>query len=78
MSKTIFAAAGAGAIYALSAFAAQALPLAPAGGPTLVEQAAQGCGRGFARGPRGVCRPLVRRKACYVVRTPRGPTRVCR
>ena len=57
-------------LFAASAFAiglgfmsmsAQAMPLAPldqqAASPEII-QVAQGCGRGFHRGPAGACRPL--------------------
>jgi hypothetical protein len=79
------------------ASAANAAPAAPVSGLAdsgLVEQVAQGCGRGFARGPRGFCRPIRRGfygpgprvrahgwggpRRCWVARTPYGPRRVCR
>ena len=59
---------------------ASAMPVAPQQSASpLVQHVAQGCGPGFARGPRGYCRPM-RRMAprCFVRRTPYGPRRICR
>jgi hypothetical protein len=57
--KTIFAAA----LFAITVGgigAASAMPVAPlsAADTAGVIQVAQGCGPGFARGPRGGCRPM--------------------
>jgi len=74
---------------------ANAAPAAPASGLAgsgLVEHVAEGCGPGFFRGPRGVCRPMrggygrpafgprpgYGPRRCWVDRTPFGPRRVCR
>jgi hypothetical protein len=59
--KTIFAAALlVASIGGLGA--ASAMPVAPlnAADTAAVIQVAQGCGPGFARGPRGGCRPMYR------------------
>lgn len=60
MRTTIFAGLGAAMLLAGSAIGAQAMPLgtSTAGPAPLVEHVAQGCGPGFARGPRGFCRPM--------------------
>lgn len=73
----------AAAIVAASAIAgvssSQAAPFAPLGGSqdSLIEQAAQGCGRGFARDHRGFCRPMAARpgyrEPVVVVPPRRGP-----
>lgn len=55
--------------------AANAMPLAPlsAADTAAVIQVAQGCGPGYARGPRGFCRPMDRGyRAPLVVVRPRG------
>ena len=67
---------------------AQAAPLgvgaAPAlAGGALVEQVAQGCGPGWARGPYGRCRPSYGPRPfygrrCFLRPTPFGPRRICR
>lgn len=74
--KTILAAA----VFAIAGLgAANAMPVVPLGAADTAEviQIAQGCGRGYARGPRGGCRPMgvvvVRRSPVVVVR----PGRVC-
>ncbi|MDB5512840.1 MAG: hypothetical protein JWR08_2323 [Enterovirga sp.] len=79
-----------GAAHAAPAGPASAAGLAGAG---IVEHVAQGCGPGFARGPRGFCRPMRRGgfgargfygppraygRRCVVRPTPFGPRRVCR
>jgi len=74
-ASVLFAAAVAGS------GAASAMPLAPlsAADHAGVTQVAQGCGPGFARGPRGGCRPMGRRGPALVipgVAVIRGP-RVC-
>jgi len=79
MRKTMIAGLVGAAFVGLSALGAQAF--SPASAPSaspLVEQAAMGCGHGFARGPGGVCRPLGYRPRCVVRRTPHGPRRICR
>lgn len=84
MRHGLITALGAGIVLAVAGTSAQALPVAPApDAAPLVQQAAQGCGPGFFRGPRGFCRPMVRRgfyrgPRCFVRRTPFGPRRVCR
>jgi hypothetical protein len=64
---------------------AQALPVPPSlGAAPLLEHVAEGCGRGFYRNARGVCRPMrgfrrgpvVRR--CVVRITRFGRERICR
>ena len=70
-----------GAALALSSASALAFPAAPASGPApLVQTVAEGCGPGFFRGPRGVCRPMGGRRVqtCVTRRTPRGVVRTCR
>lgn len=54
-----FAAAFAASLSVVGATSAQAMPLAPIGGAqdSLIERAAQGCGRGYERDRRGFCRP---------------------
>ncbi len=54
--KSVFAAAFVAAAL-IGVSSASAMPLAPAPGTTDVIPVAQGCGPGFHRGPRGVCRP---------------------
>jgi hypothetical protein len=69
--KKIFAAAlFAASIAGLGA--ASAMPLAPlaSADTAAVIQVAQGCGPGFARGPMGGCRPMVRRGPVIVDRGP--------
>jgi hypothetical protein len=75
-----------------AATAAPAAPIAGLAGSDLIEQVAQGCGRGFARGPRGFCRPIrafgpprgyarprfYGPRRCFVRATPYGPRRICR
>lgn len=65
--KGIIAAAFAASLGVVGATSAGAMPLAPFGGAQdgLIEHVAQGCGPGFGRDARGVCRPFARE--------PRGP-----
>lgn len=58
--KTIFAAALFAATVAGFGAANAAMPIAPLGAADTAEiiQVAQGCGPGYARGPRGFCRPM--------------------
>jgi hypothetical protein len=68
MKKILAAALFAATVGGLGA--ANAMPLAPLGATTdnaSIIQVAQGCGPGFARGPRGGCRPMFRGPP------PRGP-----
>lgn len=78
MKRRILIACGT-ALLLSAAGGAQALP-GPAPGVSggLVQQAAEGCGRGFFRNARGVCRPMRGMRRCVVRRTPWGPRRICR
>lgn len=61
MSRVTFLGIGAGVLMSLSAFGAQAMPVAGdvgVGGSPLVETVADGCGRGYRRGRSGYCRPF--------------------
>ncbi|WP_375459058.1 GCG_CRPN prefix-to-repeats domain-containing protein [uncultured Enterovirga sp.] len=61
MSRAAYLGIGAGMLMFLSTFGAQAMPVAgPIGADVapLVEQVADGCGRGFRRGRAGFCRPF--------------------
>lgn len=69
------------------AFGASAAPLTPMAGDTingaaLIGNVAFGCGPGFAPGPFGRCRPILRRRfygpRCVIRLTPVGPRRICR
>ena len=71
--KKILAAALLAATMAGIGAANAAMPVTPlnAAGTAEVIQVAQGCGPGYARGPRGFCRPMYR--AAPVIRScPRG------
>jgi hypothetical protein len=75
-----------------AANAAPAAPIAGLAGSDLIEQVAEGCGRGYFRNRRGFCRPMrgygpprayaPRRfygpRRCFVRVTPYGPRRICR
>jgi hypothetical protein len=65
--KTFFAAALFAATL-VGAGAASAMPVAPLGLANSgdVIQVAEGCGRGWARGPMGRCRPMYRRPPVVV------------
>ncbi len=72
---------GAAALFATGAQAAPVSPAAPAVSSGLVQQVAQGCGRGFHRGPAGGCRRNLSpaEGPCWWVRGPGGAWRlVCR
>jgi hypothetical protein len=60
MAKAYIFAAAAGLALAASTMTAQALPVGPAhlGLQPLVENVAEGCGRGWERNRRGECRPM--------------------
>ncbi|RJF70851.1 GCG_CRPN prefix-to-repeats domain-containing protein [Rhodopseudomonas palustris] len=77
MKMLIAAASFAAALGAASA--ASAMPVAPlgAGSGADVIQVAQGCGPGWARGPMGRCRPMVRRPPVVVVPPRVVAPRVC-
>jgi hypothetical protein len=77
MAKGLIFAATAGLALAASTFAAQAMPVGPAGlgQSSLVTTVAEGCGRGWERNRRGECRPMRGRGGGYggpaiVVRPP--------
>ena len=81
MRKLVLAVVFTAAI-ALTAFSADAfpgIPQNPVQTPAEVIQVAGGCGPGWHRGPRGVCRRnWARGPRCWWRRTPWGPRRVCR
>lgn len=78
MLKKLSMLAAAGAIVTLLAPAAQAMLPAPISPGSDIITVAQGCGPGFHRGPRGVCRPN-RGPVCRSWRGPHGRWhRVCR
>ena len=60
MNRATFLGIGTGVLMSLSAFGAQAMPMAGdvGVGSPLVEHVADGCGPGGFRGPRGYCRPF--------------------
>jgi len=71
MKNTTLAAFGAAALLIGSALGAQAMPFGAASGASpLVDQVAQGCGPGYARGPYGGCRPMGYRPPVYVAPRP--------
>jgi hypothetical protein len=77
--KTAFAVFAAAAIFMSTMGGAEAAPIAPAGMTTKsnIIQTAQGCGRGWHRGPRGGCRRNVTPNwPCWYVRGPYGRWRL--
>ena len=80
MRRLILAAFAGAGLAGFASAGANAMPVAPQQPASpLVQHAAQGCGPGFARGPRGYCRPMrAYGPRCFVRRTPYGPRRVCR
>jgi hypothetical protein len=75
------AAFGAAVLFAAGAQAAPVSPAVPAVSSDLVQQVAEGCGRGYHRGPAGRCHRNTSRAqgACWFVRGPGGAWRmVCK
>lgn len=72
--KSIFAAALFAATVGGFGAANAAMPMAPmsAADTASVIQVAQGCGPGYARGPRGFCRPMYRAGPPVIRSCPRG------
>lgn len=77
--KSMILAVAAGTSLALCSFGADAMPAGTVSGASTAPQitlAAEGCGRGFERGPRGGCHPI--RGAREVVVVPARPAVVVR